>query len=33
MPRNLILSYIVTWALHVGYLVHLWRKWAKIKDR
>jgi hypothetical protein len=32
MPRNLILAYLVTWAVHVGYLAHLWRKWSKAKD-
>jgi hypothetical protein len=33
MPRNLIIAYIVTWAVHAGYLAHLWRKWSKIKDQ
>ena len=31
MPRNLILAYCVTWALHGGYLTYLWRRWAWLK--
>ena len=27
MPRNLILAYIATWAIHGMYFYFLWRKW------
>jgi hypothetical protein len=33
MPRNLVIAYIVTWAVHGGYLLHLWRKWVRAKDQ
>lgn len=27
MPRNLILAYIATWAIHAMYFCFLWRKY------
>lgn len=31
MPRNLILAYIATWAIHGVYFVFLWRRHQRLK--
>ena len=32
MPRNLVIAYIVTWVVHIGYWLVLWRKNERIKS-
>ena len=33
MPRDLIIAYVATWVIHVGYLSYLVRRVLRLKDR
>jgi hypothetical protein len=32
MPKNLILAYVVTWVIHLGYIGHLVRRSKQLKQ-
>jgi hypothetical protein len=31
MPKNLILAYVATWVIHLGYISHLVRKYKQTR--